>query len=226
MLRCTRCQVDVPEDRRICRRCGAILQEVEVPPEMEAPPEVEGAAAGESVDSPPERSKIIEALDPAGSFDEVPVVSEGRSAGPWDCPSCAEAVDAGFDVCWSCGTDRHGVEDPSFARVSDKPDSDLPTAAAPGIPVPPPSARVPFGSPCPRCGSRKVIPGAFFVGRRLVAPDADDVRFAFATPSGEGYDHQAGSAAILGETCGACGHVELRVRDPHELFTDYVAQFE
>ncbi len=33
---------------------------------------------------------------------------------PWKCSKCGETVDAGFLVCWSCGTSIEGVEDPSF----------------------------------------------------------------------------------------------------------------
>ena len=32
----------------------------------------------------------------------------------WICPKCEEDVEDGFDVCWQCGTDREGVEDPAF----------------------------------------------------------------------------------------------------------------
>jgi len=32
----------------------------------------------------------------------------------WICAKCGETIDAGFLVCWSCGTSIEGVEDPSF----------------------------------------------------------------------------------------------------------------
>ena len=31
-----------------------------------------------------------------------------RSSGPWTCPQCGESVEAEFDRCWSCQTDRPG----------------------------------------------------------------------------------------------------------------------
>jgi hypothetical protein len=37
----------------------------------------------------------------------------------WICPKCGATVDAGFDVCWSCGTSREGVEDPTFVHADD-----------------------------------------------------------------------------------------------------------
>lgn len=32
----------------------------------------------------------------------------------WICPKCSETIDGGFVVCWRCGTDQHGKEDPNF----------------------------------------------------------------------------------------------------------------
>jgi predicted nucleic-acid-binding Zn-ribbon protein len=37
----------------------------------------------------------------------------------WHCPKCREKIDDEFDVCWSCGTSRDGVEDPDFQRADD-----------------------------------------------------------------------------------------------------------
>lgn len=34
----------------------------------------------------------------------------------WNCSKCKEKVDDEFEICWSCGTTRDGVEDPDFAR--------------------------------------------------------------------------------------------------------------
>jgi uncharacterized membrane protein YvbJ len=34
----------------------------------------------------------------------------------WMCPKCGENVEATFDVCWNCGTDKDGREDPSFSK--------------------------------------------------------------------------------------------------------------
>ncbi len=33
----------------------------------------------------------------------------------WTCPKCHTKVDPSFDICWSCGTSKDGVEDPTFA---------------------------------------------------------------------------------------------------------------
>jgi hypothetical protein len=44
----------------------------------------------------------------------------------WTCPKCGSKVDPSFDVCWSCGTSRDGVEDPTFVRADDVPPSESP----------------------------------------------------------------------------------------------------
>lgn len=37
----------------------------------------------------------------------------------WPCPKCGNDVEDSFDVCWSCGTSREGVEDPDFVTADD-----------------------------------------------------------------------------------------------------------
>jgi hypothetical protein len=49
-----------------------------------------------------------------------PTVSPSVGALPmWTCPKCGSKVDVDFDVCWSCGTSREGVEDLTFVRADD-----------------------------------------------------------------------------------------------------------
>ncbi len=47
----------------------------------------------------------------------------------WTCPKCGSKVDAGFDVCWNCGTSRDGTEDPTFLPADDS--GPIPDAPAP-----------------------------------------------------------------------------------------------
>src|SRR4051794_40510266 len=37
----------------------------------------------------------------------------------WQCTKCRESIEDPFDVCWSCGTSKDGVEDPSFQNAED-----------------------------------------------------------------------------------------------------------
>src|SRR3954454_19698560 len=109
---CPRCgaAVDAPADR--CWGCKGPRSEPEPGFEMVSTP-VSGAhqevapAVGdtESARETPQASGAPEPLPPP------PEVSATRS---WTCSKCRETVDAGFLVCWSCGTSVEGVEDPSF----------------------------------------------------------------------------------------------------------------
>jgi len=51
------------------------------------------------------------------------------ATGSWTCSKCGETVDAGFLVCWSCGTSIDGVEDPSFVVVDESAPGDDESAA-------------------------------------------------------------------------------------------------
>lgn len=37
----------------------------------------------------------------------------------WKCQKCHEKQEESFEVCWSCGTSKEGVEDPTFARADE-----------------------------------------------------------------------------------------------------------
>ena len=78
--------------------------------------------------------------------------SEMSATQSWTCSKCGETVDAGFLVCWSCGTSIEGVEDPSFgsaletARGDDESQAITFLDADLGEPKPGPAPR-----PCLRC---------------------------------------------------------------------------
>jgi hypothetical protein len=42
------------------------------------------------------------------------VVSPPEEVIMWTCPKCRAEVEDTFDICWQCGTDADGTEDPSF----------------------------------------------------------------------------------------------------------------
>ena len=37
----------------------------------------------------------------------------------WKCVKCGEKLEDSFDVCWSCGTSKEGVEDREFRKADD-----------------------------------------------------------------------------------------------------------
>jgi len=138
----------------------------------------------------------------------------------WQCPKCRESVEDSFVVCWSCGTSKDGVEDPSFRKAEDVEGA----PSAPGGPF-----RESMGSPaalaehamearaaaargageddrrCPHCGAGNLIRG---VPLGLTAT-AGDV----------GLQHRTllvvvGTEPLLADLCKACGSVaRLYVRE-------------
>jgi len=55
--------------------------------------------------------------------DELSQESHEPAGDPWFCGQCEEVVDAGFQVCWSCGGERSEVEAPmpATANLDDEP---------------------------------------------------------------------------------------------------------
>ncbi|QDU78201.1 hypothetical protein Pan97_52850 [Bremerella volcania] len=54
--------------------------------------------------------------------EELSHESHEQTGDPWFCGACQEVVDAGFQVCWSCGGDRSDVEAtmPEAAELNDE----------------------------------------------------------------------------------------------------------
>jgi hypothetical protein len=67
----------------------------------------------------------------------------------WQCLKCREELEDSFDVCWSCGTSKDGVEDPDFHKEDDIPPEQVTEAIV--------QAAAPKEEPeknpimCPRC---------------------------------------------------------------------------
>jgi hypothetical protein len=74
-------------------------------------PDRDVAPADEFTESAPETAPA------SGSLGPVSPPSEMSATESWTCSKCGETVDAGFLVCWSCGTSIEGVEDPSFVSA-------------------------------------------------------------------------------------------------------------
>lgn len=61
----------------------------------------------------------------------------------WTCTKCATKVDPSFEVCWSCGTGRDGVEDPTFVSA----DSAQPALSPLDSDMPPGNDPIPEAAP-------------------------------------------------------------------------------
>jgi len=134
----------------------------------------------------------------------------------WTCSKCGETVDAGFLVCWSCGTSIEGVEDPSFG--SDQ-ETALGDDESPPIPFldddleePKPG---PAPQPCSRCQG-PLEPGFvadFQHGQGAMNPSqwvAGTPQPSFWTGTWTGDRRYP----IQAWRCRHCGHLEFWAREP------------
>ena len=119
----------------------------------------------------------------------------------------------GFEVCWNCGTSKDGVPDPDFSPVND---DDLRTRQ----PLEHAAAVKLIGYQCPKCGSSKIIPntrildqGQYSDGSLKVFVDADPDALIFKDRH---------YSRLTADICGNCGHVELTVGNPSELYEHYL----
>lgn len=198
MANCSRCGAPAENNASICPACAAGEAEFTAAREV-------GSSAANPVPA--------ESLLPPRAIDR-----------PWRCPTCGEAIEAGFDVCWNCGTSSDGVPDPHFTREED-PFPDAPAGGAgsgestggdsTGADSTSPSSMrstsafgwtppgeshqpTPF---CPRCRSTDRTHGA-----RLAVVGGVVQLAANDGPPAEG--------ELLADICRDCGCVEWRVAGP------------
>jgi hypothetical protein len=228
MKKCPKCSSQYGDDLKICRTCGAILEAV-----VEEPP-----PAVEKDLSPHEDDDAHEATP-----------TEEHS---WICLQCGQSVPCSFEVCWNCGTSQDGIPDLDFgkepATENGHPwtqETSAQTAVGEQIGYPPPRCDPDFsnepvsdnhhrmwqpteqlafakqiGYQCLRCGSSKMIPNTTILdqgqasdGKLQVLVDACPDALIFKDRR---YDQ------LIADICGDCGHVELKVEHPSELYEHYL----
>ncbi|MHB0955018.1 MAG: hypothetical protein ACYC0X_01430 [Pirellulaceae bacterium] len=214
MRMCLKCSKKVSDNSKICRDCGAILQDVPdnsvvvatAPPEPSIESGLPVAAEWQAAESSAGNEQ---------SFGEVvadlgkPRLPDTR-ASAWTCPQCGESVPGTFDVCWKCSTtedgEKAGETEPEFFQ--EEPDSSKPEKKG-----------MPSQSVCPRCGSAKMMfgvtvcdQGEYSGGTLQVMICGDPSALVFK-------DRLYGK--LKANICGDCGHVELRVANPKELYRHY-----
>jgi hypothetical protein len=196
MLICPKCSKTFEDGSKICRDCGAILNPVEIPQQEETP--TESVFADDEVE---------EEL-PESEWDQT----------PWQCPTCKESIEAGFDVCWHCGTNRAGKPDPVF--VSERAGSEpMETEQLDRS-----QRKIPQGDPCPRCGSTQVIPNAS-IGDQGQHSDGKLKAEVVGNPDAWIFKDIERSE-LKADICGQCGHVELKVTNPGLLYEHYLRSVE
>ncbi len=199
MMHCRKCAIEIDGDARICRRCGAILEEPSA--------EVAESATGPAGESSRTRLLATKARDarpnPVDEFVQAPA--------DWACPACGETIEPQFDACWHCGTNRDGTRLPDFTDESL--DEDPPVAAEnwaasqalAARPVAPPRG-------CLRCGSTEIIAGVKVVSFAAGEPTCGHIEL-MAVEDHERLLFMGRQARLTADVCAQCGHVELRAEN-------------
>jgi hypothetical protein len=231
MRMCRKCSKQASADSKICRDCGAILEEV---PDQEVPET--------GIDwAPRSQAGFLSAAEPHEAGVETadqPIVGEvvvgleepalpRTEVSAWKCPQCGETVPDTFDVCWKCLTTKGGEkpdqQDAEFlqriAEASEDAREDEPTdlyAQALGIEREDPQ---PPQGKCIRCGSAKMMVGVGICDQGEQSNGSLNV-VVFGEPSALIFKDRL-YGELKADICGDCGHVELRVANPDELYRHY-----
>lgn len=223
---CRKCAKQTSDESKICRDCGAILEDA--PDNSVAETEIEWKPAAPAASSAPAEHEEAGAATAAQAIIDQVVAGSEEPAAPdaeapaWKCPQCGEDVPGTFDVCWKCLTTKDGQkpgqEDAEFLQRIAEPSEDgsdnEPTDMYDeALGIRREHAKPSAQGGCIRCGSDKMMRG---VRIRDQAEISDGwlkvVVFCFDDPVyGE----------LQADICGDCGHVELRVRNPKALYEHY-----
>jgi hypothetical protein len=129
----------------------------------------------------------------------------------WTCLQCGQSVPGSFEVCWNCGASQDGIPDLEFHKE--------PPAAKEYLGPQVALDQAAVKRACPRCGSSRIIPdtrildSSAYSHNLQVVVDADPDALVFKDRR---YDQ------VNADICGDCGHVELKVEHPRELYEHYL----
>ena len=227
---CRKCSKRVSDDSKICRDCGAILEDIPddvAPVATEQPePSVESGLpfTAESQAGEPSTGKGQSVGEVRADSEEPPLPD--RRASAWNCPRCGETVPGTFDLCWKCQTTKDGEKtedsEPEFFEEdldASKPDEQLEPTDLDAEPLGLEDDEGQSPSACPQCGSSKMMLGVTVCdqgqgsrGTLTVVICGDPSALIFK-------DRLYGE--LRANICGDCGHVELRVTNPRELYRHY-----
>jgi rRNA maturation endonuclease Nob1 len=203
MRRCEKCSLTFPDSAKICRSCGAILDDVVDEP----------STLSQSSGYQREQLESI-AQQVLSGPDHSPADQSGEQYF-WTCSQCSEKVPGSFDICWNCGTDRNGTPGPrSFEAATDsEPEPGLPPIAIENAA----SGRTHI---CKLCGSTKVVPNVAVMDQGKYSSGNLQL-VVYGSPEAIIFkDSRWGE--ITADICGECGHVQLRVENAKELYDHYL----
>ena len=186
----------------------------ETPPNIDTSLPIFTPAAEERKENPetfPDTDEREENPEIPLDIDEPRPLSSERS---WRCPQCHKPVPNTFDVCWNCGTNQNGTPDPNFVKEP----LEIPRDVAEEEPMTRGDMRA-HGLQCPKCGSSKIIPKARILDQGQHS-DGDLKVVIYGNPEALIFKNRL-YGKLTADICGDCGHVELRVENPEELYDHY-----
>lgn len=228
---CRKCSKQVSDDSKICRDCGAILEDIPDASVPETGVEWEPVSqAGSASAAEPHEAGLEEADEPSVGDDvvesEEPALPDSEESA-WKCPQCGEIVPGTFDVCWKCLTTKDGEKPDQGEPVVFQEASDV---GEPGDePKPTEHYAEALGTDkdkrerprpvCPRCGSSRMMLGVTICDQGEGSGGTLNVVIC-GDPSALIFKDRL-YGELKADICGDCGHVELRVRNPKALYRHY-----
>jgi hypothetical protein len=211
MRKCPKCQLTYGDDAsRICRACGAILDEVATEPAMLDAWLSEPAEAPQAVAARDDR--FDETVLPVDLADAAATLPKPTTE-PWVCTQCGERVPANFDFCWNC----EAAAEPLPAEDTDIAPTETPSVAPPIVPkiLAKSVTRLPRPR-CSKCQATQMMAGVTVLDRGQGSPGNLNV-VVYGDPDALLFKNTL-YGELVADICGACGHVELRVLNPGELY--------
>ena len=226
---CPKCSNQISDGSKICRQCGAILEEVEDKALTEggfSGQSDQGSATEEKQGLQVESNSLTDTSEDDEDLEETrddQTQREQFEALPWTCKQCGEHAPGTFDACWKCGATREGLENPDF--VTERPDGDecvQPDVASDFEGLTEPETET--VSRCIKCRSSKIIPDVTVCDQGQNSDGKLKV-VLFGNPDALVFkDRRYGE--VKADICGDCGHIELRVCDPRELYEHCLKSLE
>ena len=238
MWRCPKCSKISTDGSKICRQCGAIMEEI-FPDENAVSAEVVDVPdlTGDSQDVSPRVLPTDVAESDETESDEIrvegkpPVVmpvsgDQSRDSEfatgegtPWRCGRCLEDVPGTFDLCWKCGASRDGMIEAQFVSESSDAEESLEVNAAADV-----EDRAPNEGPwkCAKCGASIVMRGLRLMDQGQGSDGGAKV-VCYGNPAALIFK-DACYGEVVADVCGRCGYVELRVANVGELYQHFVAR--
>jgi hypothetical protein len=120
---CPKCLKQVSDGSKICRQCGAILEEVDdkAPIDRDLSGQSDKVSAKEEMQDPQVKSNAL--IDKSEDDEDHCVTGDDREQVevlPWTCKKCGEEVPGTFDMCWKCEANMDGLDD--HECVMERPD--------------------------------------------------------------------------------------------------------